>query len=184
MFPHLQTDRCLLQEIKAEDQAFIFEGLSHPKIIPFYGVSYHSFEATTVQMNWYRQIVKDGTGTWWKIIDKKSGERVGAVGFNYYNALHSKCEIGYWLLPQFWGKGIIAEVLKTVIAYLQNEKKVHRIEASVDEGNERSRTLIEKAGFIKEGKLRDYERKNGEYISLYLYSLLSTDKLWNQYLTA
>jgi ribosomal-protein-alanine N-acetyltransferase len=35
MFPELTTERFLLQQVVPEDQQFIFEGLSHPDIIPF-----------------------------------------------------------------------------------------------------------------------------------------------------
>jgi ribosomal-protein-alanine N-acetyltransferase len=38
----LQTARYNLVSIEDEDQDFIFEGLSHPDVIPFYGVSYHT----------------------------------------------------------------------------------------------------------------------------------------------
>jgi len=46
MVPQLTTDRFFLQKIFPEDQQFIFEGLSHPDVIPFYGARYDSFEAT------------------------------------------------------------------------------------------------------------------------------------------
>ena len=62
MLPQLITERFLLQQILAEDQQFIFEGLSHPGIIPFYGVRYNSFEDTKEQMDWYEKSYKEGTG--------------------------------------------------------------------------------------------------------------------------
>jgi len=38
MFPEIETPRFFLKQIVADDQAFIFKGLSHPEVIPFYGV--------------------------------------------------------------------------------------------------------------------------------------------------
>ena len=55
MFPELHTDRFLLRQIQAEDQAFIFQGLSDPLVIPYYGVQYSSYEATGAQMDFYSQ---------------------------------------------------------------------------------------------------------------------------------
>jgi len=175
MFPILTTERFSLQQIVAEDQSFIYEGLSHPDIIPFYGVSYHTYEATKVQMDFYNELWEKDTGTWWKIVDNVDGSRLGAIGFNNYQPAHHKAEIGYWLLPQYWGKGIISEAMEAMILYLQNQKKVHRIEALVETGNKASDKVLLKAGFYYEGTLRDYEMKNGKYISLSVYSLLSTD---------
>jgi [ribosomal protein S5]-alanine N-acetyltransferase len=173
----LTTERFELQHILAEDQQFIFEGLSHPQVIPFYGVRYNSFEATKAQMEFYDSLVKEGTGCWWKIVAKQTGERVGAIGYNNYSAQHNKAEVGYWLLPQYWKQGILSEVFPIVIDYLLKEKEVHRIEALVEEGNSDSNRSLERVGFIYEGTMRDCEIKEGQYISLRMYSLLSSDKM-------
>lgn len=175
MFPELTTSRFLLQEILPEDQPFIYEGLSNAQVIPFYGVQYKTLEETTAQMHYYSRLWRDGTGAWWKIVDRRTFEKVGAVGFNNYVLQHNKCEIGYWLLPQHWGKGIISEALQQIIVFLFNVWKVHRIEALVEVDNSNSCKVAQKAGFKYEGTLRDVELKNGRYISLRMYSLLATD---------
>jgi [ribosomal protein S5]-alanine N-acetyltransferase len=177
MFPILTTERFLLQEITTDDQVFIFEGLSHPQIIPYYGVSYQTFDAVKAQMNFYRDMQVNETGIWWKIVGKETGERVGAIGFNNYNKQHNRTEIGYWLLPRYWKKGIIHEVLPVMIDFILNKKKIHRVEALVEVGNTASEKVLKRLGFIYEGCMRDCEIKNGSYISLLMYSLLSTDVL-------
>lgn len=175
MFQPLTTERFELKQILPEDQQFIFEGLSHPQVILFYGISYSTFEATRAQMVYYDQLVYTGKGAWWKIVDKQTGERAGVIGFYCYMPQHNKAEIGYWLLPQFWKRGIISEALAAVVHFLINRKGVHRIEALVEEGNSASNAVLEKAGFVFEGTHRDCEIKDGRYISLRMYSLLSTD---------
>jgi [ribosomal protein S5]-alanine N-acetyltransferase len=65
--------------------------------------------------------------------------------------------------------------LSAVLHFLINRKGVHRIEALVEEGNAASNAVLEKAGFTYEGTQRDCEIKDGRYISLRMYSLLSTD---------
>jgi ribosomal-protein-alanine N-acetyltransferase len=177
MFPELTTKRYLLQEIKEEDQPFIFEGLSHPQVIPFYGVSYKTFEDTKVQMDFYRTMQEADSGTWWKIVAKDNFEKVGAIGYNNYQKQHGRAEVGYWLLPVYWGQGVIAEVFPVIIDFMLREKKVHRIEALVETGNTASEKVLKRMGFIYEGCMRDCEIKNGSYISLSIYSLLSTDVL-------
>jgi ribosomal-protein-alanine N-acetyltransferase len=172
----LQTARYNLVAIENEDQDFIFEGLSHPDVIPFYGVSYNTLEETQVQMNFYNELERKDTGLWWKIVNLVTNEKVGAIGFNNYQPQHHKAEIGYWLLPNYWGQGIIQEVMPVVISYLFQYKKLHRIEALVETGNASSDKVLIKAGFVFEGVLRDFEKKNGRFISLSMYSLLSTDK--------
>jgi [ribosomal protein S5]-alanine N-acetyltransferase len=176
MFPQLSTDRFLLQQILPPDQAFIFKGLSHPDVIPYYGVHYDSFEATASQMEWYEKIWTEKTGCWWKIADKQTNEPMGACGMNYYNATHEKAEIGYWLLPEYWKQGVMSEVWPVVLDHLFSNWKLHRLEAVVEEGNASSMKLSEKLGFKYEGTLRESEIKNGKRLNLLMFSLLATDR--------
>lgn len=172
MFPELITPRLLLQAIGPEDQAFIFEGLSHPQVIPFYGVRYDSFEATQAQMDWYRQLEVGGTGLAWKIIEKSTGEKAGVIAVYAYKSEHKKAEVGFWLLPKFWSRGYAAEALHAVMEYWKKEKGLHRMEAFVEEGNGASSKLLERSGFQHEGTMRDGEIKNGKFISLHIYALI------------
>jgi ribosomal-protein-alanine N-acetyltransferase len=172
MFPQLVTDRLLLQEVQPEDQQFIFEGLSHREVIPFYGVRYDSFEATKAQMNWYAKIYDEGSGISWKIVDRNTKENIGDISVYLYKPEHNKAEVGFWLLPQYWHKGFAIEALHAVIDYWKKEKNLHRMEAFVEEGNDASSRLLEKAGFQYEGKMIDCEIKSGNYISLKIYGLI------------
>jgi ribosomal-protein-alanine N-acetyltransferase len=172
MFPVLTTQRLLLQEILPDDQPFIFEGLSHPDVILFYGVSYQTYEATAAQMQWYAAMLNEGTGVPWKIVGKENGEKIGVISVYFYKPEHNKAELGFWLLPPFWNKGFAFEALNAVVAFWKTEKKLHRLEAFVEEGNTASSGLLEKAGFRYEGTMRDCEIKNGQYVSLLVFALL------------
>ncbi|MBB1283928.1 GNAT family N-acetyltransferase [Flavisolibacter sp. BT320] len=177
MFPELMTTRLLLQEIKPDDQAFVFEGLSHPQVIPFYGVRYDSFEATKAQMDWYKQLTEQGSGLAWKMVETQTGEKIGVIATYAYKPEHNKAEVGFWLLPTFWNKGYAAEALHTVVDYWKEEKSLHRMEAFVEEGNTASSKLLEKCGFQYEGTMRDCEIKNSTYISLRIYSMILTEEM-------
>lgn len=172
MFPELTTERFLLAQILPEDQPFIFQGLSHPDVIPFYGVQYRSLEETGLQMEWYEKMWVEGWGLPWKIVDKVSGEKIGVISVYHHKPEHNKAEVGFWLLPAYWNKGVTLEALKAAIDYWQSQKKLHRLEAFVEQGNTASSKLLEKAGFQYEGTMRDCERKNGNYISLLVYAMI------------
>lgn len=175
MFPQLKTKRLLLDRFSHEDQGFVFKALSHPEVIRHYGVEYHTMEATKEQMDYFENLYSQKTGIWWKITDREKGEALGAIGMNNYQQQHNRAEIGYWLLPEHWGRGIITEALEAMVAYLFKEWRLHRIEAVVEAGNRNSSKVLERAGFVYEGTLRDCEIKHGKYISLLMFSLLSTD---------
>lgn len=176
MFPELHTERFLLKQIIAADQAFIFKGLSHPDVIAHYGVQYKTLEETKSQMDFYDGLWREKRGIYWKIVDRISGQPVGVCGINAYVAAHEKAEIGYWLLPEFWRKKIMSEVLPVVIAHVFRHWKLYRLEALIEEGNETSWRLAEKLGFKFEGRLREAEIKNGKRINLLMYSLLASER--------
>ena len=171
-FPELHTPRFLLIRVRDEDQQFLFEGLSDPVAMPYNGVYYQTFEETKAQLEWYEKNYTSGTGIPWKIVDKNTNENIGVISFYYYKPEHKKAEVGFWLLKQFWNKGITTEVLKAVIDYCQKEKSMHRLEAFVEEENTASARVLEKKGFVLEGTMRDAEIKFGRYISLRVYGLL------------
>lgn len=171
----MQTERCLLQPFTTYDQAFVFEGLSNPEVIRYYGVQFHSYDATQVQMEWFQQITREGSGEWWKIVDREKGTRLGAIGINNYQPQHRCCEIGYWLLPQFWGQGLMREVVPAVLDHLFVGRLMHRVSASVEGGNTASSSVLESAGFRFEGIQRECEYKGGRFVSLLWYSLLEQE---------
>lgn len=173
MFPELTTERFLLKKVLPEDQQFIFEGLSHPDVIAFFGVRYELFEATKKQMEWYEKTYREDSGGAWKIIDKKTGEKIGVVAYYYHKPEHRKAEVGFWIFPQHWNKGITTEVLKRVTEYCQKEKDIHRLEAFVEEGNIASCKVLEKLGFAYEGTMKDCEIKDGRFIGLLIYALIN-----------
>lgn len=173
-FPEIKTDRFLLRRILATDIENIFSGLSHPEVIRYYGISYTSLADTKAQMDWYAQLERTGTGIWWAIVSPDNTLFYGAVGLSSLQAHHKKAELGLWLLPAFWGKGIMPEAVPFVCRYAFDQLGLHRIEAMVETENDNCKAVMRKLGFTYEGCMRDCEVKNGKFISLEIYALLHT----------
>ncbi|HSK13730.1 MAG TPA: GNAT family protein [Phnomibacter sp.] len=173
-FPQILTKRLLLRQIVQADVQHVFEGLSHPDVIRYYGVSYSTLEATQEQMDWFRKIWEEGTGTWWGICFRdRPDELLGACGFNNWSQKHNHAEIGYWLLPPYQRKGIMSEAIPAIMQHAYNEMHLHRITAIVEPENIGSIWLLEKMGFAQEGLFKDAEYKNGKYIDILQYAIIS-----------
>lgn len=172
-FPELYTERFLLTQVQSEDQTFLFKALSDPQAMPHNGIYFKTFEETRIQLEWYEKNWTGGTGIHWKIVSKNTGENIGVISVYNFKPEHRKAEIGYWIVPQFWGKGIATEVIQPVIEYWQKEKGLHRLEASIETQNTASVRVLEKAGFTYEGTLRDCEIKFEKFISLHIYALIT-----------
>lgn len=169
-FQTLETDRLCLRQFKETDLENVFAALSNPDVIKYYGVSFESKEATKSQMQWYSDLESNGTGVWWALELKSPLAFVGGIGLNDLDKTHKKAEIGFWLLPEFWKQGILAEVMTVVLDHASNQLGLHRIEAYVEPENFNSKGVLQKFGFDHEGTLRDCEIKNGRFISLDIYA--------------
>ncbi len=66
-------------------------------------------------------------------------------------------------------------VIQAFATHCFSRLQVHRLEAKVFSFNEASCRALTKAGFSREGLLRDFHSKDGKYIDAVLFSLLSTD---------
>ena len=174
-FPVLESNRVLLRQINDTDLEQVFKGLSHPDIIKYYGISFDSLEATKEQMLWFAELEKNETGIWWAVCSKEDGKFLGAGGLNDLSKVHKKAEIGFWLLPENWGKGLMTETMPLILNYAFHTIGLHRIEGFVEPENTNCKKALKKLKFNLEGTMKDCEIKNGEFISIDIYSKISCD---------
>ncbi len=171
----IKTDRLLLRKIIPEDIENIYKGLSQPEVIKYYGISFTSLEATEEQMIWYRELEESETGIWWAICATDGQTFYGAGGFSNLSKQHKKAEIGFWLFPEFWGKGLMQEAFPLICNYGFETLELNRIEGFVESDNINCKKAMEKLNFKHEGTMRDCEVKDGKFLSIDIYSKLKTD---------
>jgi ribosomal-protein-serine acetyltransferase len=102
---------------------------------------------------------------------------VGRVGVYYIDQQNRIGSIGYWISEEYQGKGLITESCKEIINHSFAYLGLNRLEIKCGTNNLKSIQVPERLGFKKEGIIRQGELVNGEFIDLYLYSMLKSD--WN-----
>ena len=60
----------------------------------------------------------------------------------------NECELGYWLGKPFWGKGYMPEAAREIIRHGFEELGMHTIWCGYYEGNQKSKRVQEKVGFL------------------------------------
>ena len=175
-FPTIETERFILRQITEYDLENVFKGLSHPDVIRYYGVNFDSIEATKKQIVWFKNLENNGKGIWWAICSKDNTIFYGAGGLNDLDQINRKSEVGFWLLPENWGNGIMKEAMLQICKYGFEKLKLHRIEGFVDSKNSNCKKGLAKLGFNYEGTMIDCEIKNKEYISLDVYAMINNEK--------
>lgn len=108
------------------------------------------------------------------------GGAVGCVSLcRGKGVLCRSAELGYWLAPAYWGRGIMTEAVRRICAYTFAETDIVRIYAEVFSPNTASQRVLEKCGFGKEGVKRRSVFKNGEFFDSVVYALLKPEEQAN-----
>jgi RimJ/RimL family protein N-acetyltransferase len=81
-------------------------------------------------------------------------------------------DLGYALVPSEREKGYCSEAVMLIVDYLFLSKGLVRIQAVTDARNVASQKILERAGFKKEGTMREEEFTRGEWRDRSLYSIL------------
>ena len=108
------------------------------------------------------------------IIQKKDGTRIGEIR-HFLNLPQHTMELACWLVPSERKKGYATEATQLMVDYLFLSKEIVRIQAIVEVRNVASQRALEKAGFQKEGTMRDESFDRGEWRDYYLYSILKRE---------
>lgn len=100
-----------------------------------------------------------------------NGMAVGGIGLHLGEDVHRHtAEFGYWLGEEFWGRGIMSEVVPAFVNYCFKEFSLNRIAAQTYLSNPASARVLEKAGFVLEGRLRKNVVKDGQVLDSLLYA--------------
>ena len=105
----------------------------------------------------------------------KDNKLIGSVSIEDWNTTHKWCEIGWGLNPKFQKQGYAYETVSCLIAHIFKDLKMNRNSIAIWDGNNASKKLAEKLGFIQEGIERKARIKNDKYIDLYCYGLLKEE---------
>lgn len=98
-------------------------------------------------------------------------EAVGGIGFILQQDVgYRSAEIGYWLGEDYWGRGVATEAVRAITDHAFTHHDICRIYAHVFEWNTASARVLEKAGYVFEGRLKKSVTKDGKTIDQLMYA--------------
>jgi RimJ/RimL family protein N-acetyltransferase len=151
----LTTERLLLRTFSPDDAEAAYQACQDPDIqrwttVPSPYERRHAEEFTG-------QIVPDGwrAGTMctFAVLPRAGGPLMASVAVSM-RTLSGTWEIGFWTAKEYRGRGIMAETVGAVAHWTFTRLGATRLEWRAEVGNEGSRAVAEKAGFVVEGALR------------------------------
>ncbi len=104
------------------------------------------------------------------------GERIiGAIGFHGIDWQHRSTSIGYWLGEGAQGRGTMTDAVRAMVDQALRVWRLNRVEIRAATDNGRSRAVIERIGFQREGTARQAFRLADGYRDDAVYSLLADE---------
>jgi len=108
-----------------------------------------------------------------------NGQAVGGIGIHPQYDIHRKnAELGYWLAEPFWGKGVISNAVKQSVDFAFDTFHIDRVFARPFGTNLASQKVLEKNGFVLEGRFEKVLFKNNEYLDELIYAVRREN--WNK----
>lgn len=165
----IKTDRTLITLIRPDDAedicAYYLRNGDHlDRWEPLRPAGYHTPEEWKIRaMDFAGEILK---GIAYRYVVRLEGNREIIAVANFTSVVRGvflACYLGYSLDRTMQGKGLMFEVLDTLIPHVLQHYGLHRIMAHYMPENARSGALLARLGFEVEGRARDYLKINGAW---------------------
>lgn len=175
---NFQSERLIIREFTEEDYQSFSEVFSNPEIMKYAYMDRITNESD--MREYFNTVINESQknekrneyelAVLSKNEDKFIGVAVIIVGYQLNRVKHA--EIGYFLLPEHWGKGYATEIAEKLTEVCFDELKMHKVVASCNSNNSSSENIMKKVGMKKEAVLRQERYKNGKWDDELRYGIL------------
>jgi [ribosomal protein S5]-alanine N-acetyltransferase len=139
-----------------------------------------STEATVedIRATIQRMVVREpGSPIHFVIIPREGEDLVATVGFHSISLINWTAEITYDVSPDHWGRGIATAACRAASAWGFRVHGWHRIQATTLQSNVASQRVLERSGYQREGRVRNFRVVRGRPVDYWLYSILPQECL-------
>jgi len=172
-FPILTTERLTLRQLVINDEHDIFTLRSDSEINKYLDRQIaNTIDDARSFINKVNENINKNDSLYWAITFRDKNILIGTICLFSFSDENDNCEIGYELLTNFQGQGIMKEAVEKVIDYAFNTIKVQKIEAFFHRDNQSSIKLLEKFSFRDSN---DPDKTNPDLI--YYHLINSIDNL-------
>ncbi len=157
----LLTPRLKLRPLRRADLDELHRLWSDPLLEPWIGP--HTRAETAQELDFHiAQQARCGWGML-AVEERATGRFVGDCGLQPFELRGPEVELGYDLLPAFWGRGYATEAATAVLCWALTSLALERVVAVTKPANVASVRVLEKAGLRRVGERDAY----GERLLLY-----------------
>jgi ribosomal-protein-alanine N-acetyltransferase len=175
----LETPRLRLRPFTEADIDAIWPVVSNPDFPKLMSWAAHTDRSETLGfVQAVNQGLEQNTGVVWAL--EHEGRAVGSIGLDsMVFALRAwridRAELGFWLAPEHWNKGLMTEAADAVVRCGFQTIGLHKVTVGCLAENAASRRVIEKLGFRHVGRLEDDVWRDGAWHAHLRYELTAAE---------
>lgn len=171
----LEADGVTLRTVEEDDLPFLRDAINNPRVRRY--LPSRPPLNLERERRYYEEVVVDDDGTINLLIwtTNRDGHtvRAGTIRLSGIDSTEGSAVIGLLLVPEHWGQGIGTTSARLVIEWAFDDRRLHRIVARVQEGNEASARIWDRLGFTLEATLREAAFGRGRFVDQHLYAVLA-----------
>ncbi|WP_452231369.1 GNAT family N-acetyltransferase [Lacinutrix sp. MEBiC02595] len=168
-FPILSTERLTLRQLSDSDVQEIFILRSDTLINKYLG---RQPSKTLEEASKFIEKIKNNSLSYWAITQKGNEKLMGTICLFDVSEEQKKCEIGFELLTEYQGKGIMREAGKKIIEYSIQTLGRKTIDAYTHKDNQSSTNLLKALKF----KIGDSVDKTNSNLILFRLNIDTKNK--------
>jgi len=168
----LHGDGFALRRWRADDAAALAAAANHPQVSRWLSGRFpYPYTHEDALRFLSGQVLDLGDPVFAIVVD---GRIAGGIGAHpeqpgRAEAVHSAL-LGYWLTPEYWGRGLMSRVVAGFAPWLMEARSLHRLAAHVFPDNLASAAVLLRNGFAEEGRMRLAVVKDGRPHDLRLFA--------------
>lgn len=114
----------------------------------------------------------EGAGFSFAIAEADTDRAVGGIGLWLAALNHGRATAGYSVVPSARGRGVASAALTALTTFAWTIPALHRIELYIESWNAASVKTAERAGYEREGLLRNHQEIGGRRRDMLLYAAI------------
>ncbi|MEY7848458.1 GNAT family N-acetyltransferase [Natrarchaeobius sp. A-rgal3] len=167
----LADERVELRTIESEDVETVRRWMNHPDIRRY--IDEFRFPTSRTE---YEEWADDGISSGRvDLLVCADGDPVGRVRLVPLEEPRGWANLGFVIGPDHWHNGYATAATELLVEYAFTELRLHRLEGRALAPNEGSRRVLDRLGFVREGRRREVSVVDGEYVDEVCYGLLRTE---------
>jgi [ribosomal protein S5]-alanine N-acetyltransferase len=175
LFKVLHTERLILRPFSKSDAPNVQNLANNKEVAEMIGLPQpyllkHALDWIEIQPELFEKEIEYPLA----IVQKRTDELVGTITLRV-DKDNQKGELGYWIGSPFWGMGFATEAVKRMMLFGIEELELNKIWASALSRNVASITVLQKAGMVKEGVLKQDRLISETFEDIEVFGIVKSD---------